>query len=97
MLWVGIVEGNAWLGALATEVGRVLTPLGFAPDARDYHPHVTLARARANPVDVRDVVGAITTRDYGDAWTVTEVVLYESILRRAGAEYVPRARVRLRA
>src|SRR5437899_1234074 len=54
VLWAGIEDGGG-LARLARAVGDAMSPLGFARDARPFHPHVTIARlpeARA----LRDVV-----------------------------------------
>ncbi len=95
VLWVGCREGGEAVRGVAREVGARLAPLGYAPDAREFHPHLTLARAKV-PTDLTDAVALIDARDVLPAWTVDEVVVFESVLRRDGAEYVPRATVALR-
>jgi 2'-5' RNA ligase len=97
VLWLGVSEGCDWLVAVAADVGTRLEPLGFARDTRPYHPHLTLARARKRPVDVRVTVDALDRDAYGEAWTASELIVYESRTRSTGAEYVVRGRVRLRA
>jgi RNA 2',3'-cyclic 3'-phosphodiesterase len=44
VLWAGVVEPEA-AGALAALAGAALRPLGHGGEDRDYHPHLTLARA----------------------------------------------------
>jgi RNA 2',3'-cyclic 3'-phosphodiesterase len=68
----------------------LLGPLGYPPEERPYHPHVTLARCKA-PTDLRTAVAALGAEPVGPAWMVDEVVLFESRTRREGAEYVERA------
>jgi hypothetical protein len=41
-------------------------------------------------------VAALGSAPVGPAWPVSEVVVFESQLRRAGAQYIPRARIPLR-
>jgi 2'-5' RNA ligase len=94
VVWIGCSEGRDLLTALAAEVARLLEPLGYAPEQRAFHPHLTLARCRA-PADVRGALSDLESCDYGPAWTVSEVVLYESRLRRDGAQYIARDRIRL--
>jgi 2'-5' RNA ligase len=89
VLWLGVAEGATLLTQLAGAVGELLTPLGYEPEARPYHPHLTLARWKA-PTDARAVVKAVAPAPVGDAWRVDEIVLYESRLRAGGAEYVVR-------
>jgi RNA 2',3'-cyclic 3'-phosphodiesterase len=42
-------EAPGVLGDLAQAVGAALGPLGFPPEARAFHPHVTLGRLRRRP------------------------------------------------
>jgi 2'-5' RNA ligase len=94
VVWIGCLEGQEFLGALAGAVGARLAPLGHEPEARAYHPHLTLARLRA-PADARATVAALGPAPVGEAWAVCEVVVFESLLRRSGARYVPRVVVAL--
>jgi 2'-5' RNA ligase len=94
VLWAGIAQGDSLLVQLAAAVGALLAPLGHEPEARAYRPHLTLARWKA-PTDVRPVVASLQACDFGDAWRVDEVVVYESVLGRGGAQYVARAVVPL--
>ena len=96
VVWLGVVEGGALFTALAEAVGTRLAPLGHVPEARPFHPHLTLARLRA-PGDVRAELDAARAAAVGRSWTVAEIVVYESRLRRTGAEYVPRTVLPLRA
>jgi 2'-5' RNA ligase len=89
VFWVGVAAGGAFLSQLAAAVGALLAPLGHEPEAREYHPHVTLARWKT-PTDARPAVTAIGDGAVGAPFIVEEVVLYESQLRRAGAQYVVR-------
>lgn len=52
-IWAGIdPEGGAEeLRAIAKAVGNALRPLGYRPEKRAYHPHVTIARAHSKPSD----------------------------------------------
>ncbi|MHC5011127.1 MAG: RNA 2',3'-cyclic phosphodiesterase [Planctomycetota bacterium] len=51
VVWAGVseVEAPGALSDLARAVGRELRPLGFPPESRRYHPHVTLGRLRGRP------------------------------------------------
>ncbi|MEG6506442.1 RNA 2',3'-cyclic phosphodiesterase [Nitratidesulfovibrio sp. 1201_IL3209] len=46
VLWLGLARGARECAALAGAVNAALVPLGFAPDARPFAPHLTLARLR---------------------------------------------------
>jgi 2'-5' RNA ligase len=95
VVWLGLAAGAELFGELATAVGARLAPLGHEPEARPYHAHLTLARLRA-PADLRDVLeGAAAPGPVGPAWRVGAITVYESRLRRTGAEYVARGAVPL--
>lgn len=88
VLWVGLRDDEGALARLATEVQGWVEELGFAPEARPFHPHLTLGRVKAGEGDVcarwaDHVVGPAVP---------TEVVLYRSELQRRGAEYTAIAR-----
>ena len=84
VLWVGIGDSPE-LSALTKDVRAALEPLGFPPDERPFHPHLTLARARkgsALPRGLAERYAGPTT-----AWTVETLDLMRSHLSRAGAWY----------
>ncbi len=91
VLWLGVSEGDALLVQLAAAVGALLEPVGYPPEARPYHAHLTLARLKA-PADLRPVVAALGSGPVGRAWTAEEVVLFRSKPGRGGSEYTPKAR-----
>jgi 2'-5' RNA ligase len=91
VLWLGVSEGDALLSQLAAAVGELLEPVGYPPEERPYHAHLTLARLKA-PADLRPVVADLGSGPVARPWTVDEVVLFQSKTRRTGAEYVARAR-----
>jgi RNA 2',3'-cyclic 3'-phosphodiesterase len=93
-LWVGVSEGDALLSQLAASVGALLGPIGYPPEERPYHAHLTLARLKA-PTDLRPAVAALGPGPVGRPWTVEEVVLFQSKTGRTGAEYTARARLPL--
>jgi RNA 2',3'-cyclic 3'-phosphodiesterase len=94
VLWLGLREGGNWFAQCAGAVGALLAPLGYEPEKRAFHAHLTLARAKT-PIDLRDAVQQLGSGGVGEPWTAGEVVLYESRLKRSGAEYEPRSVVRL--
>lgn len=94
VLWLGLAEGAELIGRLATAVGSLLAPVGYEPDSRPFHAHLTLARLKA-PGDLREVVAALDGMAIGPTWAVNEVVLFQSHTRRTGAEYEQVARIPL--
>jgi 2'-5' RNA ligase len=91
VVWIRVVSERDVCGELAAEVGRRLRPLGHEPEDRPFHAHLTVARLKT-PRDLRPLRG---DEAFGRPWLVDEVVVYESRLRRSGAEYVPRAAIPL--
>jgi RNA 2',3'-cyclic 3'-phosphodiesterase len=87
------LEPEAPLAALAASVERGTVAAGFPAEARAFRPHLTIGRAR----DRRGVRLAVTesVTAHGDAWDVTETVLFRSDLAPGGARYTPLARVPL--
>lgn len=94
VIWIGAVEGGDGLVGLAGAVTSTLVPLGYDAEPGRFRPHLTVARLRV-PADVSPAVEAIGSAAVGPAWTVEEVVLYESRLSPRGATYTVLARVPL--
>jgi RNA 2',3'-cyclic 3'-phosphodiesterase len=86
VLWIGLDDGYDALASLAGVVERATEPLGFAPDLRPFHPHLTIARSsRAHALG--SLVAALGDGPVGPAWDACEVVLMESDTRPTGAVY----------
>lgn len=89
VLWAGISESKPAL-LLQKEVEALVTKYGFAPEDRDFHPHITLARLKylRQPEKLHEVV-----REFSDAFfqemPVDHMVWMESMLTPAGAVYRP--------
>jgi len=86
VLWVGLqAEG---LVGLAARVDAALTPLGFAPEARPFAPHVTLGRVNSlrgwDALEAR--LGAHLDDDFGDS-DLDAVTIFRSTLRPTGSIY----------
>jgi RNA 2',3'-cyclic 3'-phosphodiesterase len=86
VLWMG-VEPTGPLEALFFRVEEALKPLAFGPEARRYHPHITVARvqpfARKAALEYLEQHEA----DVAGRFVVGDFRLYESILHRSGPEY----------
>jgi 2'-5' RNA ligase len=87
VLWAGI-ENGAKLGAVAAEMDAVLEPLGIAREQRAFSPHLTLARFDSpKGLDgLRAAIAAEASLEFGSA-NATAFHLYQSVLKRNGAEY----------
>jgi 2'-5' RNA ligase len=89
------VEPASPLGALAAAVERGVVAAGFPPEERPFRPHLTLGRVKGRAGRLLDVTAPDTVP--GDAWDVTEAVLFRSDLGRSGARYTPLERAALGA
>jgi 2'-5' RNA ligase len=49
VLWAGVEAPAGALGELARALGAALEPLGYRPERRAFHAHVTLARVHRRP------------------------------------------------
>jgi RNA 2',3'-cyclic 3'-phosphodiesterase len=87
VLWAGI-ESSAALGALAAAVDASLEPLGITREQRAFSPHLTLARYESSKgLDwLREGIAAAGPLEFGSG-VAKEFHLYQSVLKRGGAEY----------
>lgn len=90
VLWVGLEGDVAALKRLRDDVERVIAPLGFPTERRDFHPHLTLARVKdPSSTDVqriRDVVRGAPLSQVG-VLAVDTLSLMRSDLSPRGARY----------
>lgn len=84
VLWAGVHDPSGNLPGLAGALERALEPLGWAPEARPFAAHLTLARLRV-PRSV-EPLPADPFRGL-ESVPVSEVVLYRSKLHPSGARY----------
>jgi len=91
VLWVGVDPGSARdLSALALMVEEAMRDLGFDRERRPMRSHLTIARMK-KPARARGLApwaDALEDHCFG-GFEVNEVVLFQSILKRTGAEYTP--------
>jgi 2'-5' RNA ligase len=87
VLWVGLTGKS--LAPLASRVEAALQPLGFAPESRQFTPHLTIGRWR----DTGPPSGALTLElskwqnyPFGEC-SIASVQLMQSLLRPGGAQY----------
>ena len=84
VVWVGVGGDLDALTGLQAGVEAALSPLGFPPERRRFFPHLTLGRARRNPVAVPpEPAGSVRSPDF----RVERVTVMKSDLRPGGAVY----------
>lgn len=73
------------------------TPCGFIPEARAYHPHITLARSKGNDATqyLRQLKSRLDPQPKFTSFMADEFLLYESFTEPAGSRYEIRERFRL--
>lgn len=88
VLWVGLDDPRQALGRLHERLMAALTPLGFPPEERPFHPHLTLARARNNARSSQlwAMLHKYHDRDFGE-WLVTQLHLVQSEPQPGGAQH----------
>jgi 2'-5' RNA ligase len=84
VLWAGIEDGGA-LVAIAKRIEAATLELGFAPEPRPFHPHVTIGRMRETRA-IRDVVLPLAEQMFGDT-RIDGVTLFESETKSTGSVY----------
>ena len=84
VIWAGVADADGRLGALQRDVEEVVCAVGWEPEERDFRPHVTLGRVRAEVRPPRSKWSGELPRLQVP---VEAVELIESILKPTGAEY----------
>jgi 2'-5' RNA ligase len=93
VVWIGVGEGGPLLARLARKLDASAARQGAPRERRPYRAHLTLARLR-EPTEL--AVDSLPVPE-SLAFTVDEVVLYESRLSSAGVTHVPLTRLPLGA
>ena len=93
ILWLGVSRGSAALAKLARKLDSAARVTGAERERRPFAAHLTLGRLREPARVELERLSPPTSV----AWTVAEVVLYESRLAPDGARHVPLAHLALGA
>lgn len=97
VFFAGVVLTPALL-ALQQSVSAATGLCGFIPETRPYHPHITLARSKGKkPQGLRELKAKIHREPRFSTFVADEFVLYESLTRPGGSEYLIRERFPLAA
>lgn len=95
ILWVGL-QGSG-LATLAAKVENAMIPHGFAPESRNFTPHLTVGRWRRSdesPTKLAEALERWKEFEFGSS-EVKEVIFFHSVLKPEGAVYRPLNVVRL--
>jgi len=96
VIWVG-VDPDPAIELLQHRVEQEFEPLGFAPEGRPFHPHLTLGRAErdAGPRAFSALAPALGELHYHQTTMVETVDLMQSTLQSGGSVYQVRHSERL--
>lgn len=88
VIWMGLKEGKEVLVALQEKVDGELKKIGFEPEERDFHPHLTLGRAKSSR-GRDELIGRMEKyqeEEFGNI-RVERIVLLQSVLKPSGPVY----------
>jgi 2'-5' RNA ligase len=95
VIWAGIEPADD-LVLLAGRLDERLADLGFAPEARAFHAHVTLGRVKFRPPEaLTAVLSRLRDATFGDV-AIESIELYQSEPSPAGSRYTVLAAAQLR-
>lgn len=87
VLWCGINKNNS-LEGIAEDIIDAMDKIGFIKDRQNFVPHLTLARIKhiENKTSLFNEVNKHKDTYFKNE-TINEIILFESILKKTGAEY----------
>jgi 2'-5' RNA ligase len=96
VIWMGFQEGKERIVAIQKQLEREFEKIGFQPEGRPFHPHLTLGRMRSNRGKDELVREMERYREeaFGN-FQVEKVILFKSELRPTGPIYTVLREVRL--
>jgi 2'-5' RNA ligase len=88
--WIGLSGNTQALQELVLEIEAALEPLGFPPEEKAYHPHLTLARIKRENATVGSALiqtGALESDQHLGTVVVDRFTLFQSDLDSSGARH----------
>ena len=92
IFWVGLTGNTQALQDLVFEIDVVLEAMGFPPEEKTYHPHLTLARIKRENAKVGLALiqtRALESKPNLGTLIVDRFTLFQSDLDSSGARYTP--------
>ena len=89
VIWLGIEPEDDRLLRLYERIDRAMAPLGFRPENREFHPHLTLGRVKSSRGGVDEMMKTLSVHHNVLAGECApgELHLIESELKPGGAVY----------
>lgn len=80
--------------AIQQRVCAATSDCGFAPEDRPYHPHITLARSKGKYAKqaLQKLKSSVRVQPRFRGFSANEIVLYQSLLKPTGSQYIIRER-----
>jgi len=96
VFWVGL-EDEPGLAALQEDIEVEFEKIGFAREAREFHPHLTLGRVKL-PAGLDGAMSELARQKDAELgeMAVKKITLFRSVLKPTGAEYSVLAEEELR-
>jgi 2'-5' RNA ligase len=96
VIWMGLANGREILISLQKQIEAQLEKIGFQPEDRPFHPHLTLGRMKSSrgKDELVERMEKHKEEEFGDL-PVEKVVLFKSDLRPSGPIYTPLGEVKL--
>ena len=96
VIWMGLVDGKEVLVSFQKQLEKELEKIGFEPEERAFHPHLTLGRMKSSK-GREELAGRMERHkeeEFGD-FQVESVVLFKSDLKPTGPIYTPLREINL--
>ena len=90
VIWIGLIDGKEVLDSFQRQINTKLEKIGFQPEDRPFHPHLTLGRMKSSR-GKEELVGKMEKHkeeEFG-VFQVERLVLFKSDLRPTGPIYTP--------
>jgi RNA 2',3'-cyclic 3'-phosphodiesterase len=96
VIWMGLIDGKEVLASFQRQIDTQLEKIGFQPEDRSFHPHLTLGRMKSSR-GKEELVGKIEKHkeeEFG-VLQVERLVFFKSDLRPTGPIYTPLKEMKL--
>lgn len=81
--WIGVDEGQEMVRSLHDDISDELKKVGFDPEGKKFHPHVTIGRVRKSTSENR----LLPERTHIGAFTAKDFCLFKSTITKKGPIY----------
>ncbi len=97
IIWIGLDDPDGTLKQLHDAIDVRLTPLGFEPEQRMFHAHLTLGRVKGRR-NIRNLLANLETITFEtEPVTIREIEMVKSELNPGGSRYTILKTIPLRA